>query len=150
MAPLCNQDEMASVLQGYKLTKDAGVLTRLMLRLVVLFWDGIPYFNMGWLLAPDLLHQLYKGMLEKLCDWIEDLLGTAQFSCCVKVKVWAGRESRDMIQQFLPIAVDAQAPAGIICMVHSLLVFSYLAHSAQLTDVDLAEMKEALATFHKA
>ncbi|KAG8720731.1 hypothetical protein FRC09_009074 [Ceratobasidium sp. 395] len=167
MAPLRNQDEMASVLRGYRLTKDAGVLTRLTLRPVTPFWDSVPYFDMARSLAPDLLHQLYKGMYEKVRDWIEDLLGTVEFNRrfkampsaqdlrhfkkgVTKVKVWAGRESRDMMRQFLPVVIDAQAPAGIARMVRALLVFSYLAQSAQLTDIDLAEMDKALEAFHRA
>ncbi|KAG8702621.1 hypothetical protein FRC09_004646, partial [Ceratobasidium sp. 395] len=167
MAPLRNQEEMANILRGYQVTKDERVLERLTLRPVAPFWDGIPYFDMGRSLAPDLLHQLYKGMYEHLRNWIEDLLGTTEFNRrfrtmpsaqdlrhfkhgVTKVKVWAGRESRDMMRQFLPVVVDAQVPAGILRLVRSLLVFSYLAHCAQLTDVDLAEMDKALETFHKA
>ncbi|KAG8784203.1 hypothetical protein FRC12_018893 [Ceratobasidium sp. 428] len=167
MAPLRNQEEMAKIHRGYQLSKDARVLTRLTLKPVAPFWDGIPFFDMGRALAPDLLHQLYKGMYEHLRNWIEDLLGTVEFNRrfktmplaqdlrhfnkgVTKVKIWAGRESRDMMRQFLPVVVDAQVPAGIIRLVRSFMVFSYLAHSAQLTDVELAEMDKALKIFHKA
>ncbi|KAG8783414.1 hypothetical protein FRC12_019746 [Ceratobasidium sp. 428] len=167
MAPLRNQEEMAKILREYQLSKDERVLTQLTLKPVAPFWDGIPYFDMGRALAPDLLHQLYKGMYEHLRNWIEDLLGTVEFNRrfktmpsaqdlrhfktgVTKVKVWAGRESRDMMRQFLPVVVDAQVPAGIIRLVRSFMVFSYLAHSAQLTDVELAEMDKALRMFHKA
>ncbi|KAG9080704.1 hypothetical protein FRC06_006238, partial [Ceratobasidium sp. 370] len=67
-----------------------------------------------------------------------------------KVKVWAGRESRDMMRQFLPVIIDAQAPPKFIQLVRALLDFSYIAHGAQLTEVKLGEMDKALAAFHKA
>ncbi|KAG9092368.1 hypothetical protein FRC06_000133 [Ceratobasidium sp. 370] len=55
-----------------------------------------------------------------------------------------------MMRQFLPVVIDVQAPPDFIQMIRALLDFAYLAHSARLTDVELAEMDDALAAFHKA
>ncbi|KAG9083715.1 hypothetical protein FRC06_004404 [Ceratobasidium sp. 370] len=66
------------------------------------------------------------------------------------VKTWAGRESRDMMCQFLPAVIDAQAPLEFIEFIRALLDFSYIAHGMQLTDDDLDMMDRALVAFHKA
>ncbi|QRW13184.1 hypothetical protein RhiLY_12183 [Ceratobasidium sp. AG-Ba] len=167
IAPLRNQDKARQALRGYRLTEDVGVLQRLGLKPVAPFWDGFPELDVGRALVPDLLHQLYKGMFEHVRDWVEDLLGTVEFNRrfvempaaqglrhfkkgVTRVKIWAGRESRDMMRQFLPVIVDAKAPPDFIRLVRALLDFSYLAHGAQLTEAELARMDEALTTFHKA
>ncbi|KAG8734054.1 hypothetical protein FRC10_011981 [Ceratobasidium sp. 414] len=55
-----------------------------------------------------------------------------------------------MMRQFLPVAIDVQAPPDFIQMIRALLDFAYLARGAWLTDVKLVEMDEALTAFHKA
>ncbi|GAB1521087.1 hypothetical protein RhiTH_004178 [Rhizoctonia solani] len=79
-APLRNQEEARQALQGYRLTKDVGMLQRLGLKPVAPFWDGFPELDVGRALVPDLLHQLYKGMFEHIWDWVKDLLGTVEFN----------------------------------------------------------------------
>ncbi|GAB1521088.1 hypothetical protein RhiTH_004179 [Rhizoctonia solani] len=54
-----------------------------------------------------------------------------------------------MMRQFLPIIVNAKAPPDFVRLVCALLNFSYLAHGAQLTKVELSQMDKALAAFHK-
>ncbi|QRV74502.1 Zn-finger protein [Ceratobasidium sp. AG-Ba] len=66
------------------------------------------------------------------------------------VKNWTGRESRDMVRQFLPVVVDAQAPADYVRMIRALIDFAHLAHTPRLTEIELTEMKQALARFHRA
>ncbi|QRV99162.1 Zn-finger protein [Ceratobasidium sp. AG-Ba] len=105
-------------------------------------------------------------MYEHARNWVEMLLGTKELNKrfiampetqdlrhfgggVTTVKVWTGRGSRDMMRQFMPIAVDAQAPPDFARMVRSLLDFSYLAHSAQLLDIELTEMDRLLAVFHQ-
>ncbi|KAG8694602.1 hypothetical protein FRC09_009744, partial [Ceratobasidium sp. 395] len=165
-APPRDPDDTLEALKAYKESKKPAVLTALRLRAVEPFWDGIPHMDIGSCFTPDLLHQLYKGMFEHARNWVEDLLGTKEFNKRFKimpgakdlrhfkngvttVKNWAGRESRDMMRQFLPIVVDAQAPASFVRMIRALLDFSYIAHSARLTDTDLEELDSALSAFHE-
>ncbi|KAG8792225.1 hypothetical protein FRC12_006743 [Ceratobasidium sp. 428] len=164
--PPRDPDDTLEALKAYKKSKKPAVLTALRLRAIEPFWAGIPHMDIGNCLTPDLLHQLYKGMFEHARDWVEDLLGTEEFNRRFKkmpgakdlrhfkkgvttVKNWAGRETRDMMRQFLPIVVDAQAPADFVRMIRALLDFSYIAHGARLTDIDLEELDNALEAFHK-
>ncbi|KAG8732232.1 hypothetical protein FRC10_001054, partial [Ceratobasidium sp. 414] len=163
IAPLCDQDETLEALRAYHQTKDKTGLEKLHLLPVLPFWSDIPYVN----IRRSMVHQLYKGMFEHAGDWVEDLLGTEEFNRrfqampaaqdlrhfkkgVMKVKIWVGRESRDMMRQFLPVVIDAQAPPRFIQLIRALLDFSYLAHAAQLTDTVLQEMERVLAAFHKA
>ncbi|KAF8598610.1 hypothetical protein BDV93DRAFT_593766 [Ceratobasidium sp. AG-I] len=165
--PLCDPGETLAAIQEYLQNWRPGVLKRHLVTPWVPFWANIPHVDIGRALAPDLLHQLYKGMFEHAKDWVEDLLGTDEFNRRFKemppaqdlrnfkngittVKAWAGRESRDMMRQFLPVVIDTQAPPKFIRMTCELLEFSYLAHGAQITEIKLTEMRRALAAFHEA
>ncbi|KAG8777441.1 hypothetical protein FRC12_000371 [Ceratobasidium sp. 428] len=166
-APPRDPNATLKAVQAYKQSRKQATLSTLRLRGVEPFWATIPNVNIGSCLAPDLLHQLYKGMFEHARDWAEDLLGTEEFDKRFKtmpdaqdlrhfkkgvtaVKNWAGRESRDMMRQFLRVVIDAQAPVDFVRMIRALLDFSYIAHSARLTDVELAELDAALKAFHEA
>ena len=167
MAPARDHETNERILRTYQESRRLALLKPFRLKPWPAFWEGIPHVDIGASLTPDLLHQLYKGMFEHARDWVEDLLGTEEFNQRFKamphaqdlrhfkkgvttVKLWAGRESRDMMRQFLPVVIDAQAPPDLIQMIRALLDFSYLAHGERLTDIELAEMEEALALFHKA
>ncbi|KAG9105151.1 hypothetical protein FRC07_009563, partial [Ceratobasidium sp. 392] len=166
-ALLREQNETLKALRAYKETRRPKALKPLRLRGVMPFWAEIPNVEIATCLAPDLLHQLYKGMFEHARDWVEDLLGTKEFNRRFKsmpkakdlrhfkngvttVKAWAGRELREMMQQLLPVAIDAQAPVDFVRMIRALVDFSYIAHGAQLTETELTKMDEALAAFHRA
>ncbi|KAF8602204.1 hypothetical protein BDV93DRAFT_533541 [Ceratobasidium sp. AG-I] len=114
-APLCDP--------GKTQQRSKRVLKRHLVTPWVPFWANLPHVDIGRALAPDLLHQLYKGMFEHAKDWVEDLLGTNEFNRRFKdmppaqdlrkfkngfttVKAWAGRESRDMMRQFLPVVIN--------------------------------------------
>ncbi|KAG8735486.1 hypothetical protein FRC10_010466, partial [Ceratobasidium sp. 414] len=156
-APLRDPDTVLDALRAYQQTKSPAVLQPLHWKLVMLFWADIPHVDIGPSLMPDLLHQLYKGMFEHMQNWTESLLGTEEFNkrfkrmpsaqdlCWFKkgvtmVRNWAGRELRDMMRQFLPVILDAQAPPDFSRMTRTLLDFVCLANNARLTDIELAEM----------
>ncbi|KAG9125113.1 hypothetical protein FRC07_008932, partial [Ceratobasidium sp. 392] len=165
-APPRDQDDDLDAIWMYKDARPAA-LTPLHLKPCVPFWADIPHVKMWSTFTPDLLHQLYKGMFEHARNWVEEMLGMKGFNRRFKmmlqakdlrwfkkgvttVKLWAGRESRDMMQQLLPVAIDAQALLEFVRLIRALFDFLYLAHGAQLTDTDLSEMDSALVAFHEA
>ncbi|QRW11994.1 Zn-finger protein [Ceratobasidium sp. AG-Ba] len=165
-AKLRKQTDTITALRAYQQSKRPADLKALDLRPYVPFWAELPHVNFGSCLTPDLLHQLYIGMYTHARNWVEILLGTKELNKrfmampgaqdlrhfkkgVTGLKAWTGRESRDMMRQFLPVAIDAQAPPEFAEMIRSLLDFSYLAHGAQLSDTDLTEMERLLARFHK-
>ncbi|KAG9087273.1 hypothetical protein FRC06_002619 [Ceratobasidium sp. 370] len=171
LMPLRDRDVTVVAMREYQRTgcvealRVVVTLRPLCLKPEVPFWAGIPHVDIGACLAPDLLHQIYKGMFEHARNWVEELLGTVEFNRWFKsmpsaqdlrhlknsvttVKNWAGRESRDMAWQLLLVAIDVQAHPNFIRMIRAILEFSYLAHGAELTDIDLGKMERALAEFH--
>lgn len=166
-AALRDRDTALDALRAFQHDRKLARLTALRLKPLPVFWEKIPDLDIGTCFTPDLLHQLYKGLFEHVKDWVEDLLGTKEFNRrfksmpraqdlryfkkgVTKVKVWSGRESREMMRQFLPVVIDAQAPPDFVRMVRALLDFSYLAQAEQLTNIDLVKMEGALASFHQA
>ncbi|KAG9124668.1 hypothetical protein FRC07_010699 [Ceratobasidium sp. 392] len=143
-APPRDQDADLEAITTYK-DQQPAALTPLHLKPCVPFWADIPHVEMWSTFTPDLLHQLYKGMFKHARNWVEEMLGTKEFNQRFKsmprakdlrwfkkgvttVKLWAGRESRDMMRQLLLVAIDAQAPLEFIRLIRALLDFSYLAH----------------------
>ncbi|KAJ7833407.1 hypothetical protein B0H13DRAFT_2370459 [Mycena leptocephala] len=42
------------------------------------FWEGLPYTNIVCSISPDILHQLYQGIIKHLISWIKAVCGEAE------------------------------------------------------------------------
>jgi len=42
------------------------------------FWADLPFTNIHLSITPDILHQLYQGVLKHLIKWCQDILGVAE------------------------------------------------------------------------
>ncbi|KAG8700651.1 hypothetical protein FRC08_004578 [Ceratobasidium sp. 394] len=62
--PLRDRDVTIEAMREYQRTKRPAALSPLCLQPMEPFWAGIPHVDIGACLAPDLLHQIYKGMFE--------------------------------------------------------------------------------------
>ncbi|KAG8686921.1 hypothetical protein FRC08_012267, partial [Ceratobasidium sp. 394] len=131
------------------------------------FWADLPHVDFPSCITPDILHQLHKGVFKDyVAEWTEELLGEhtlhGRFMAMpqaqnlrhfkkgiTSVQQWTGRETKEMVKQYLPIiANDPNVPDTFVRLVRVLLDFLYLAERAQLTASELEEMEEALCTFH--
>ncbi|KAG8727915.1 hypothetical protein FRC11_012194 [Ceratobasidium sp. 423] len=131
------------------------------------FWADLPYVNLGACLTPDLLHQLYKGLFwTHLMEWIKEpgLLGKdadAQFKSMPRahgmqhftrgiysISQWTGRETKEMLKQFLPVVADDLVDE-LVGLTRALLDFISYAHSARLSEIELQEMTASLTRFHE-
>jgi hypothetical protein len=170
--PMRNREETLAALREYERTKNMTELRRHGLKPWWPFWAELPHVNIAACITPDMLHQLHKGLFKThMMSWIEELMDEGELDSwfeampCVQdlryfrrgittVSQWTGRETKEMMKQFLPIAIGNPSLAesdetDFIELVRALLDFSYLAHSARLTEVELSEMEEALDTFHR-
>ncbi|KAF8684334.1 Zn-finger protein [Rhizoctonia solani] len=167
-APLRQKSEVLLTIQKWK----DGLLSTDKLREHGLkpwwpFWANLPYVNLGDCLTPDLLHQLYKGLFwTHLMEWIKEpeLLGKsadARFKSMPRahgmrhftrgiysISQWTGRETKEMLKQFLPVVADDLVDK-LVGLTRSLLDFIYYAHSAQLSEIEVQEMVVSLARFHE-
>ncbi|KAG8713803.1 hypothetical protein FRC08_012777 [Ceratobasidium sp. 394] len=165
--PLRNQADTVAAYQAYARTNNKAELRELNLKPWRPFWANLPHVDFPSCITPDILHQLHKGVFKDyIAGWTEDLLGEhvvdQRFMAMPRAKdlrhfkkgitsvqQWTGRETKEMMKQFLPIiANDPRVPDAFVKLVRTLLEFLHLAERAQLTASDLDEMDEALRTFH--
>jgi len=130
------------------------------------FWFGLPHCNIHDAITPDVLHQLYQGLVKYLCGWVRTLIGDveldARFKCMPRVHgvclfskgiscltQLCGSEHREICKQLLGCIVDAPgAPAGVIRATRSLLDFLEIAQYQSHTEATLGYLVNALDQFH--
>jgi hypothetical protein len=42
------------------------------------FWVGLPYVNIFQSITPDILHQLYQGVIKHLLSWLTKICGAME------------------------------------------------------------------------
>jgi hypothetical protein len=45
---------------------------------VHLFWEQLPHVNIFQAVMPDILHQLYQGLIKHLLSWLAQACGPAE------------------------------------------------------------------------
>lgn len=136
------------------------------------FWEDLPFANPYISIMPDILHQLYQGVVKHLIGWLKKAFGEsaidARFQCLPpnhNVRLFSkgisvlsrvsGAEHEDICRVLLGVIVDLPLPNGhspvrLIRAVRSLLDFVYLTQYPSHTETTLKYMKESLDTFHAA
>ncbi|KAF8801229.1 hypothetical protein BYT27DRAFT_7262263 [Phlegmacium glaucopus] len=133
-------------------------------------WKNLPYVNIYHSITPDILHQLYQGLPKHLIGWIQAVCGDAEVDAWChhlppnhhirlfmkgisNLSCVMGTE-HDQISRFI-LALDANvhlphghSNAQLVCTVHAVLNFIYLARYPIHTSETLAQMNDALHTFH--
>ncbi|KAI0054615.1 hypothetical protein BV25DRAFT_1816824 [Artomyces pyxidatus] len=134
------------------------------------FWEGLPYVNIFQSITPDILHQLYQGVVKHLVSWIREAYGDAavdaRFMCMPpnhNLRQFAkgishlsrvsGAEHQDICRVLLGAIIDLPLPGGesptrIVRAVRALLDFVYLAQFPTHTKATLAHLQDALNRFH--
>lgn len=134
------------------------------------FWEDLPYTHIFRSITPDVLHQLYQGIIKHLTHWIKEAFGAdeidarcARFPPNHNVRNFAngitslsrvsGKEHDQICRILLGIIIDIPLPGGLssirlIRAVRALLDFLYLAQYPLHTDSTLALLDDALKRFH--
>ena len=135
------------------------------------FWQHLPYSDIYLSITPDVLHQLYQGMMKHLVSWIAVAFGEKELDArcrCLppnhNIRVFSkgitslsrvtGKEHADMCRVLLGLCVDLKLPNGtspipLIRAVRSLLDFLYLAQYPLHTSRTLQLLDESLKQFHE-
>ncbi|KAJ6559035.1 hypothetical protein B0H10DRAFT_1846098 [Mycena sp. CBHHK59/15] len=134
------------------------------------FWEGLPYTNIFQAISPDMLHQLYQGIVKHLIAWLKECCGEAEIDARCRrlppnhnVRLFmsgisnlsrvTGKE-HDQISRFLMgIIIDVQLPENLdsgrlLAAVRGLLDFVYLAQYPMHTTETLSHLQNALQRFH--
>ncbi|TFK62832.1 hypothetical protein BDN72DRAFT_776652 [Pluteus cervinus] len=137
------------------------------------FTSYFPRANIHDLLAPDILHQLIKGVFkDHLVTWIVTWIEAqpdgkkrlAEFDRRVNAaphfselrrfpdgrgfKQWTGDDSKALMKVIVP-AIDGLVPRGMVCAVSAFMEFCYLARRSILEDRDLDKLDMLLEEFHQ-
>ncbi|KAJ7913421.1 hypothetical protein B0H13DRAFT_2232321 [Mycena leptocephala] len=110
------------------------------------FWEGLPYTNIFQAISPDILHQLYQGIVKHLIAWLTECVGEAEID--------ARCRQHDQISRFLlGIIIDIKLPGNIsspklLAAVRGILDFVHLAQYPMHTSETLAHLGNALQRFH--
>jgi hypothetical protein len=128
------------------------------------FWADLPHTNINAAITPDVLHQLYQGVLKHLIHWCmrtmtpEELdqrirclppaYGLRHFKKGISVlSQISGTERKHMAKILLGCLHRVIPKKGIIAC-RSLLDFIYLAQYSTHDNITLGYLQEALNTFH--
>ncbi|KAI0733010.1 hypothetical protein BC629DRAFT_1586009 [Irpex lacteus] len=134
------------------------------------FWQDLPFVNIYRSITPDILHQLYQGLIKHLVKWLTHAYGANEIDArcrrlplnhnvrnfhkgLSKLQRLSGVEHAQISQIILGLIVDLRLPGGespvrLVTAVRALLDFLYLARHPIQTDVTLTAIDRAWADFH--
>ena len=135
------------------------------------FWQDLPYSDIYLGITPDILHQLYQGVMKHLVSWITEAFGEKELDARCKclppnhniqsfskgitsLSRVTGKEHADMCRILLGLVIDLKLPDGtspilLIRSIRSLLDFLYLAQYPLHTSETLRLLHESLERFHE-
>ncbi|THU75625.1 hypothetical protein K435DRAFT_706780, partial [Dendrothele bispora CBS 962.96] len=134
------------------------------------FWEDLPYTDIFRSITPDILHQLYQGVMKHLIGWITAICGKDEVDARVRrlplnhgirnfhkgittLSRVTGAEHKQICSLLLGLVLDTPFLTGVqsrqlISATRSLLDFLYLACYPIHSDESLKSLEEVLQTFH--
>ncbi|KAF8056055.1 hypothetical protein FPV67DRAFT_1566591 [Lyophyllum atratum] len=135
------------------------------------FWKDLPYVHIYRSITPNVLHQLYQGIMKHLIRWIIEAYGAPEIDARCRrmppnhnIRLFikgistlsrvTGQEHDQMCRILLGLIIDAPLPGGrssarLLSAVRAMLDFLYLAQYPIHTDKTLELLEDALEDFHK-
>ena len=129
------------------------------------FWQNFPFTDIHTSITPNVLHQLYQGILKHLISWCQRVMSPAELDRHIRTLppaygIWhfkngistlsqiSGTEHKNMAKILLGCLIGAISKKGLLA-VKSILDFIYLAqYSTHDTDT-LKYMEDALTTWEE-
>ncbi|KAI0070284.1 hypothetical protein K474DRAFT_1743338 [Panus rudis PR-1116 ss-1] len=134
------------------------------------FWDDLPYSDVFLSITPDILHQLYQGVIKHLVSWIKSAYSHAEIDARCRrlprnhnvrafmkgitgLEKLTGQEHGDIARILLGLIADLRLPNGmssarLVKATRAMLDFLYLAqypvHSTETLDL----LDDARKRFH--
>ena len=135
------------------------------------FWENLPYVHIFRPITPDILHQLYQGVIKHVVSWISDTFSSVEIDARCRrlppnhnVRIFlkgittlsrvSGKEHADMCKILLGIVIDMQTLSGasatqVVRAVRGLLDFLYIAQFPVQSEETLSLLTSSLSTFHE-
>ncbi|KAJ6540469.1 hypothetical protein B0H19DRAFT_1212980 [Mycena capillaripes] len=135
------------------------------------FWEGLPYTNIFRAISPDVLHQLYQGIVKHLISWLKECCGEAEIDARCRrlppnhnIRLFmsgisnlsrvTGKEHDQISRFLLGIIIDIRLPDSLfpnrlLSAVRGILDFVYQAQYPMHTTETLAHLENSLNRFHE-
>ncbi|VDB94448.1 unnamed protein product [Peniophora sp. CBMAI 1063] len=161
---LADQPEDGDVVAYVQACQDAGI------KPIQPFWKDYPHVDIYSSLPPDILHQLYQGVVKHMISWLKHVYGAkvidARFKCLPAnhqlrqfskgisgMSRVSGTEHQDICRVMLGVIIDTPLPHNysrkrMYNCVRGLLDFVYIAQLPEATDSRLESLRAALKRFH--
>jgi len=136
------------------------------------FWKDLPYVHIYHSITPDILHQLYQGIIKHIIGWVTKVYGGAEIDArchCMppnhnichfmkgigSLSHITGQEHNQMCRILIGLVIDIPLPGGMsnVCLVwavQAVLDFLYLTQYPVHTNKTLEILEDVLACFHQA
>ncbi|KZV71346.1 hypothetical protein PENSPDRAFT_577930 [Peniophora sp. CONT] len=136
------------------------------------FWEHWPHADIFAAIMPDILHQLYQGVVKHLISWLKSVHGAKAIDDRFKrlppnhqLRLFSkgisgmsrvtGSEHQDICRVLLGVIVDMPIPgkgqhprAPLVSSVRALLDFVYIAQYEEASEQTLTKLTQALKRFH--
>ncbi|KAI1782434.1 hypothetical protein LXA43DRAFT_905807 [Ganoderma leucocontextum] len=134
------------------------------------FWESLPYTNIYYAITPDILHQLYQGVVKHLIGWLQKACGTEEIDARCRrmprnnslhhfakgistMSRVSGKEHRDICRLLPGLILGLPLPDGasasrLLRATKALLDFLYFAQYSTHHTGSLKLLDKALRAFH--
>ncbi|THU88810.1 hypothetical protein K435DRAFT_916207 [Dendrothele bispora CBS 962.96] len=134
------------------------------------FWEDLPYVNIFDSITPDILHQMYQGVMKHLISWLSGICGEDEIDARVRrlpanhgIRIFhkgitslsrvSGTEHKQMCSFILGVVTDIpgltnRQSQSLLAATRALLDFLYLACAAIHSSESLKALDRALGAFH--
>ncbi|KAH9010418.1 hypothetical protein EDB84DRAFT_1590846 [Lactarius hengduanensis] len=115
------------------------------------FWKDLPYAHIFRSITPDILHQIYQGIVKHVIRWITKVVGVAEES----LTHVTGQEHNQMCRILLALVMDIPLTGGLsnACLVRAtqaLMDFVFIAQYPIHTGEMLQLLEDTLSRFHES
>ncbi|KAG2050949.1 hypothetical protein BDR06DRAFT_990636 [Suillus hirtellus] len=120
------------------------------------FWEDLPYLNIFQSITPDILHQLYQGVMKHMISWVTEIVGAAKIDAqkgIMTLSHVSGVEHKQMSHFLLGLIIDVRLPgnafpARLVRTTRSLLDFLYLTQFPVHSNSSIDTLETTLDEFH--
>ena len=157
--------DSASATEFSRACRDAGIKP-----VVRPFWANLPYVNIFRSITPDILHQLYQGVIKHVVNWLKAAYSPSELDArcrrlppnhqirlfmkgITSLQRVTGKEHANMCRFLLSLVIGLPlrgglSPVRLVRAVRAILDFLYLAQYPAHTSDTLILLQNALRRFH--